>query len=448
MDLTAHVAARLAACGVTGPVVVGVSGGMDSTVLLDALVRAGVPVVGVHVHHGLRGADSDADAAHAQALCQARGVPFVLHRAQNPPVTGRQAWGRALRYQVFEAVGWDHGAGWVATAHHADDQAETVLMALLRGTGPRGLAGMPEVRRLSRGLSLVRPLLGVLRAELRVYAEAHGLVWREDATNRDRHYRRVAIRLDILRRLERLLPGASRRIARTASLVRAERTLAAPASEALLASALVDTPEGGHVRSGALVGLAEEVRTWVLLEAARRYLGHPGSADLAARLDHLLRSHVGRRLVWGLGTAYRTRTGLAFVRRPAPGKPEEHRLDEGESVPAARGWLELQPVTSPPMFVRDPNVAYFDADALALPLTVRVWQPGDRFVPFGSCTPRRLSDVLTNEKIEPDERARTLVVLDARGEIVAVVGVRPGHVAPVTDSTRRVLCLRYRPDAS
>jgi tRNA(Ile)-lysidine synthase len=446
-DLPSHVAARLAACGAAGPVVVGVSGGLDSTVLLDALVRAGVPVVGVHVHHGLRGADADADAAHAEALCAARGVPFVLRRAEHPPESNRQAWGRALRYRVFVETARAHGAAWAATAHHADDQAETVLLALLRGTGPRGLAGMAEVRRLEGGVRLVRPLLALPRAALRAYVETHALTWREDASNADPRYRRAALRRDVMPRLEALSPGAAARIARSAAFVGAERRLAAPAWRRLFASALVPTPTGGQVHAAALDGLPEAVRTGVLFEAVRRFLHRGATVDLALRLDRHLHAQVGRRLVLGGVTVYRTRKGLAFVQAAAEGQVGRV-LEPGASVALPGGRLTLEIAPPPAWFARDPNVAWFDADALALPLIVRVWQAGDRIVPFGMAGHQNVSDVLTNANLEPDVRARTPVVLDAHGAVVAVVGVRAGHVAPLTDATRRVLCLRFIPDAT
>lgn len=195
-------APRLGLAGQT--VLVAASGGLDSSVLGHALAacaeRLRVRVVLGHVHHGLRGAEADADEAAVAALARALGAGFASRRvdprARRAGLTSRarptlQEAARELRYAALREMAAALGAGRIATAHHADDQAETVLLRLLRGTGPDGLAGIPE--RSPDGV-LVRPLLRASRAELQRYAESHGLRWREDASNRSRDYARSRLR--------------------------------------------------------------------------------------------------------------------------------------------------------------------------------------------------------------------------------------------------------------
>lgn len=182
-------------------VLAAVSGGVDSVVLAEALARQGAPgLVLAHVNHGLRGAESEADEDFVRALADRLAVPALTRRvapaalragrsSRNRPTLQEAA--RALRYEALEAMACEAGAGVVATAHNADDQAETVLLRLLRGTGPDGLAGIPPRSPDGR---IVRPLLGVSRADIERYARAHGLVWREDASNQADGYARNRLR--------------------------------------------------------------------------------------------------------------------------------------------------------------------------------------------------------------------------------------------------------------
>jgi tRNA(Ile)-lysidine synthase len=204
-------------------VLAAVSGGLDSTVLADALAacaaRSGFSLAIAHVHHGLRGADADADQAAAEALARQLGVPFAAERvAPHTLREGRasrerptvQEAARTLRYAALERIAAQLGAGRIATAHHAGDQAETVLLRLFRGSGPDGLGGIPERSNDGR---IVRPLLRLSRADLEVYARARGLAWREDASNASPDYARNRLRNWLPRLAEDFNPRLLRAIA-------------------------------------------------------------------------------------------------------------------------------------------------------------------------------------------------------------------------------------------
>jgi tRNA(Ile)-lysidine synthase len=191
------------------PVLVAASGGLDSTVLAHGLAGVLGPeaVILGHVHHGLRGAEADADATAVEALAERLGCRYLERRiaphALREGASSRdrltlQEAAREGRYVALAAMAEQVAARAIATAHHADDQAETVLLRILRGTGPDGLGGIPE--RSSDG-RVVRPLLRLPRAELEAYAEAHGLAWREDASNASPAYTRNRLRRDWLRGL-------------------------------------------------------------------------------------------------------------------------------------------------------------------------------------------------------------------------------------------------------
>jgi tRNA(Ile)-lysidine synthase len=192
-------------------VLVAASGGVDSTVLVHGVnALAGELGIGLalgHVHHGLRGADADADEAFVRSLGAALGVPVLARRVAPQQLrAGRpsrarptlQEAARRVRYDALLAMAESAGAERIATAHTLDDQAETVLLRLLRGAGPAGLGGIPERSPDGR---VVRPLLGVSRAEIERFARGRGLVWREDASNRDPAFARARLRRDWLRGL-------------------------------------------------------------------------------------------------------------------------------------------------------------------------------------------------------------------------------------------------------
>ncbi len=195
-------AARLDLRGHT--VLAAVSGGLDSTVLAHALAahaaRGGTALAIAHVHHGLRGAEADADQTAVAELAARLGVPFAAERVaprdQRLGTSSRdrptlQEAARTLRYAALARLAERLGAHKIATAHHADDQAETVLLRLFRGSGPDGLGGIPERSRDGR---IVRPLLRLSRAELERYAVARALSWREDASNASPDYARNRLR--------------------------------------------------------------------------------------------------------------------------------------------------------------------------------------------------------------------------------------------------------------
>ena len=196
---------------------VGLSGGADSVALLRLLLEGGKQVDAVHVNHGLRGAESDGDEAFVRALCAQLNVPLLTYLAV-PPENPGEGWAREVRYGFFRQAMAETQADALVLAHHRDDQAETLLMHLLRGAGLTGLTGMAADATVD-GMRILRPLLMYSRAELRVYLKNNQQPWREDGSNADHRYLRNALRADVLPLLERLITGAAERIATTAFLL-------------------------------------------------------------------------------------------------------------------------------------------------------------------------------------------------------------------------------------
>lgn len=215
-------------------VVIGVSGGADSTALLRCLARLKGPgpglLIAAHYHHGLRGAAADADAQFVAQLAAELALPWEIGRAlphsadDSRPRRTSEATARQARYAFLRETAHRRGARYVALAHSADDQAETVLHRLLRGTGLAGLAGIPRLRRLSRATTVIRPLLDISRADLRAYLGRLNQPYCEDETNVDLRFTRNRIRQSLLPHLKnhynRQVAHALTRLASQAAEVR------------------------------------------------------------------------------------------------------------------------------------------------------------------------------------------------------------------------------------
>ena len=195
---------------------VGLSGGLDSVALLRVLAglreKFALELSAIHVHHGLS-PNADAWGAFCKTICAAHSVPLVVARVtvDRAAAGGIEAAARAQRYAAFDDVDADY----VALAQHADDQAETVLHQILRGTGLKGMAGMGETRPLREGLSVLRPLMSVARADIEAYANAQGLTWIEDESNADLHYTRNFLRHEVMPKLAERFPHYRESLART-----------------------------------------------------------------------------------------------------------------------------------------------------------------------------------------------------------------------------------------
>ncbi len=237
---------------------IGFSGGLDSTVLLHLLAelakREHLPVIkAIHVHHGLQPA-AEAWPVHCQQVCQALSVPLHVVSVQVMPGASLEQAARDARYKAFS--GQLSGDEVLLTGQHRDDQAETLLFRLLRGAGLRGLAGMPVSRALGRG-QLVRPLLGVSREELGLYAAAHGLSWVDDPSNSNSRFARNHLRNEVLPVIKARWPQAATNIARAAAHLDEAQQLLDELASVDLANASVAGPYAWiNVPSLALPALA------------------------------------------------------------------------------------------------------------------------------------------------------------------------------------------------
>ncbi len=271
------------------PVLAAVSAGGDSVALLCALVALGQRVAVAHVHHGLRGAEADADLDFARDLAARLGVEFACERVRAADRDGDspEARARRLRYAALERMRIALGCAWIATAHTQDDQAETLLLRAARGTGLRGLAGIAA---RDDGRRLLRPLLDVRRADLRGYLARRAQGCREDSTNAALSAPRNGIRARVLPALEALAPGAARRLATLAEEARETERFLADLAGRELERVLRADAHGLRVDRAALCGLPDALRARVWLALFERAgLGLRVTRALVERADRVAR---------------------------------------------------------------------------------------------------------------------------------------------------------------
>lgn len=441
-------------------VTVGVSGGPDSIALLHALNRLRSEyhwqLSAVHVNHGLRGEESDADARYVSERCEAWGIPCRVERVD---VKGelakgganRQAVARKLRYEAFRRAVASFGADRLALAHQADDQVETVLMRLLRGTGPSGLTGIPLAREWE-GIHLVRPLLEVRRSEVEAYCAEHGLRPRQDPSNRDPRYMRNRIRLELVPQLETYNPRFQKAILQLSRIAAEEERyweeLAKQESDKV-----VEAREEGkvalHIPSllEADVALQRRVIKLILnclaqrneqevtldsVEKVRKLAGGSNPSALVPLPGELWAEREYSRL-WIMTSPPTVPSEETAFNPVVLSVPGEHSFPEG----TIQSWIGDRAAFQP-----SPSRALFDLDRLQTPLIARPRAPGDRIRPLGLGGSKKVKDVLIDAKISR-RRREGLPLVVAGEEVIWIPGVTRSDQAMVTGQTRRYLHLEW-----
>ncbi|HEY8284997.1 MAG TPA: tRNA lysidine(34) synthetase TilS [Chloroflexota bacterium] len=438
-------------------VVAAVSGGADSLCLLLCLhwlgPRLGLQVRVAHVHHGLRGEDADADAAFVASQAAALGLPCeVIPVGTNAYAVSHrcsiETAARDLRYAALRAMKARVGADCIATGHTEDDQAETVLLHLLRGSGLDGLAAM----RPRRG-DLARPLLTQTRQATAAFCEAHGLEARHDRSNEDPAFRRNAVRSQLLPALERFNPRAREALARCAALLALDADYLRAEAQTAFDSAVVpdDDAQGGlSLARGPLGRLPDAVRWRVLRLAVEQLFGAGGalSARMVEKIDRLAGGEGGGGLDIGRGFRAERRgellhffrpdlhPQLSEARLPIPGRIlfGEWRL-ETSIIPGdeARALLVRREITG--------TEVVCDRDALGVPVIVRGRQPGDRLRPLGLVGTKKVQDILVDHKVPRAARDRLPLVTGPLG-IAWIVGLVLDARVAVTEQTTEAVLIR------
>ena len=467
-------------------VVIGVSGGADSLVLLHVLRRLkgdySVRLVAGHLEHGIRGEESLGDADHVRDICQGWGVPVtVVHR--DVPAIARQRRlaieeaARQERYRFLGDLARSVGGRTVAVAHHGDDQVETVLMHLLRGSGLAGLRGMRPLSRLddlrlgqepavppdaADRIRLIRPLLTVQRAAIEEYCREQGLRPRFDRSNLDTTYFRNRLRHELLPVLETYNPSVREVLRRTAEAIAGDyEVLRQRLAEVLSEVVRAESAEAISFDLEVLRALPDGLARSVLREGIHRLrwsLRNVGWVHVDEALRVVRRGQTGMAatlpggLMLRLGYHEAVLSDVGYVgapRGPHLVGPSREAASPG-STPLNEEWVlvltEAAREALPPERAAGPHplIAYLDAERLSMPLVLRTRQPGDWLMPLGMGGHRqKLADMMINCKIPRQERDTTPLLVCGE-DIVWVIGWRLDQRYAVGEATRKVLVAEAR----
>ena len=445
--------------------VLGVSGGPDSLSLLHALHRLsldlGLSLHVAHFNHGLRADASDADAEYVASQTETLHLPFstakeyVKSRAKGHS-RSLEEQARDARYDFLARVAHEQDASGVAVAHTADDQAETVLMHLIRGTGLRGLRGMfpvVETQSVSRlELKLFRPLLSVDRQQTEDYCRALGLAPRIDHTNLLPETLRNRIRLELLPTLRQYNPRFSDALLRLADSAALDLSFIESRVAEIWPDAVEEMAGGLSISRSKLSEIHPALRRRVLSQALESVSGGPLDIEgvHVISLESLLTGDTGSEL--DLPKGVRASLGydhLTLTRTHTPPPTPLPREEQPITVPGETllpGWRITATIEEAASCENTPNPysALFDMDRLSESVTVRRRRDGDRFTPLGMSGSKKLQDFLTDAKVSRNHRDSIPIVLSGN-KIIWVVGHRTADQAKLTSTTLHTLRLIFEP---
>lgn len=441
-------------------VLISVSGGPDSVALLSLLHtlrdKWNLLLSAVHFDHGLRGRESEEDATFVSRLCQELETPCFVEKlhVQMADVQasgcGLQEYARNMRYEHLSRIASETGATKIATGHTLDDQAETVVMRMVRGAGTGGLCGIPAIREAQ----IIRPLLRTGREQLLSYLQQQGLRYRIDSSNQQRMYLRNRIRHEIMPLLKQSNPNVTRTLSRQAEIVCEEDAYLSQLALAVLAD--IQKSQTYFSRSICRAGMLD-----LPLAMQRRVIRHviqavsemgviPGFDAVDTILRHISTSRSGSQVTVHDVLIIREYETIHFssIQRARILAGNNRGFSQELSIPGRVRWpltgqlLEVSPGTGilpDRKSASSPSMARFDADTFQSPLVLRTWQEGDCFCPLGmSGKKKKLQDFFSDIKLARSQRSMVPLLVAPEG-IVWIGGYRMDHRFRVTETTQRVL---------
>ena len=453
--------------------VVAVSGGPDSMALLHVLAQLAEPLdislVIAHVDHGLRPDEAEAEARLVRETAQSLGLACECGRVEVGVCAREQGLSiehaaRNLRYGFMEKVAARHGGTKIAVAHTADDQAEEILLRLIRGTGRAGLTGMARIR----GNLVIRPFLDVPKEEILRYLAEENIPYLLDSSNQERVYLRNRIRLDLLPYLqEHFNPNIGNSLRETAAIFQGEEELLAGiASQAYVQVVGEESGDAAgliiHLEGFSRQPLA--IRRRILESACWHMECRPSFKQIGQLLSLATTGSegVGLHLAQGL-RVFKTEGRLSFCypqgRQAIRGNLTDADTEEvqfSKELPGPGEYFLKSPGAMLVLRFLDslpedwegqgPETMYCDAAKICFPLLVRSVQAGDRFHPLGAPGSKKVGDFFTDQKISPAQRRRIPLLTD-QGGIIAILGVRLDQRAAISPSSGRILAVSLHPSA-
>ena len=407
-------------------VLVALSGGADSVALFRVLTDLGYKCECAHCNFHLRGEESDRDENFVRALCNEIHIPLHIKHfdtefyAKEKQISIEMA-ARELRYDWFEELRKETGATVIAVAHHRDDSVETFLLNLIRGTGINGLKGIQ-----AKNGYIVRPLLETSREDILNYLDYLKQDYVTDSTNLQDEYLRNKIRLNLLPIMKEMNPSIMESIQDTSQKLTEAANIYNQNRKEILEISIQTTAEGYTLP---VQMIQEDLAPLSLLH---EWLSPAGfnSSQIKDIHQSLKKEQSGKRFISNEWEVLRDREHLIL----------QHKREK-ENIPEIS--IETVEINNDFILFKDKNIACLDADKVVLPLEVRKWKKGDKFVPFGMKGQKKVSDYLTDKKYSLFQKEKQYVVC-SEGKIVWLVGERTDDRFKITEKTQRALILKIQ----
>jgi len=417
-------------------VILAVSGGIDSMVMVDLFQRNRIPYMIAHCNFGLRGIESDGDELLVGAVANKYSIPLVAKCFNTQEYAQKhkcsiEVAARELRYEWFATLAAEENIETVVLAHHADDVAETMLINLCRGTGISGLHGI-----LPRNGLYARPLLFAQRADIQAYALERNIKFREDSTNKEDKYARNNIRMNVLPALKKSYPEVIQSFSKSASIMREQEVVYRKAVERMLSQITVKSEHHTAISISQLLScVSPEVALFESL--------NPSGFNSAQVADILANIEGQSGAVYRSAThqVVRDRENLYLSKIEEKPASEFFLIEDvhhTNHLPIALSFQQMDRVLMDDIKNNEPNSIVVDADKLSFPLVLRKWEQGDSFTPLGMKGRKKLSDFFQDLKI-PSHLKSHIYILESNKKIIWIVGYRMSDNVKVGEKSSNYL---------
>jgi tRNA(Ile)-lysidine synthase len=435
-SFTSHILRVLQSHGVDReqPVIVAVSGGADSMALLHVMHASDYSCIGAHVNYGLRGTESDDDERAVHIFCAERNITLeTLHVTEEDwkqHEGSTQEAARAIRYVWFKSLLSKHNASIILTAHHANDQTETMLYQFVRGGAGKSVFGMAE-----KSGNIIRPMLAITKERVLQYIAEHAIPWRQDSSNETTHYTRNVVRLEWMPLIERLNPTIHETIQQRSTWMHQEQAVVEWGAQIFLEK---NTTHDGVAEVMTIASLRTSGFMDVVLW---KWLSPRGfSSQQVMQVAEHVRNEPSPEATWFYSATHRV---CLQGGRIACAEIVDHKTEVIQALPWSNDRMSIDFCSASEVeFTTDSNRQYVDASKMNFPLIIRTWQDGDRFHPLGALGQKKVSDFLVHAKI-PSWRKHDVFLFQSDGETAVVLKHRISEKFKKTEATERCVRIQF-----
>ncbi len=421
-------------------VLVACSGGLDSMALVYLLLKCKIEIGIAHVNYGLRLFESDEEETFVKKTAANLSVPiFTLNHKDfssvEPKTNNTQIWAREIRYNFFREISAKEDFDYIATAHHADDQAETILMNMGRGSGLNGLKGIPE-----KDNNIIRPLLYFTRGELKNWMTKNHYSWKTDSSNLSPKYTRNKLRLELIPALNALIPSFSEHLSDVGKWAKESNELL----DFLIAKNFKHSPQSEYVFIS-----FESLNSFPLSETLLFKLLNPfgfnNANTLKILLDLIKSDGFGQKFESNSHTLFFERKGLHLKKNTLKEKIQIEVDSETSKLETAFGTFAFEKVNSLTIEINNlsKNEIALDLDKITFPLTIRSWESGDKIKPLGLKGTKKVSDCLNEARIDQHLK-ENYPVLISENDILWIPNIRVSEKGKIRSKTKNILRITWK----